>query len=247
MILAEITEKCKKSKKFFALLIDPDKHSDESIKSLISEADSTPGPDFILVGGSIVFNGIDQSIKLIKSLTQKPVLLFPGNALQFSAFADGILFLSLISGRNPEFLIGNHVLAGPKIKKSGIEVIPTGYLLINSGIDTSVSYMSNTQPIPYLKNDIAIATAIAGEMLGLKLIYLEAGSGASQPVSLEMIKAVKNNITVPLIVGGGIKNTHQLKNILEAGADIVVIGTAAETNKSVVSDFALVFKEFNHR
>ena len=186
----------------------------------------------ILIGGSIVFNGIDETVKTIKSLTSKPVYLFPGSILQVSKYADGILLLSLISGRNPEFLIGNHVLAAPKIKKSGIEVIPTGYILVNSGIDTSVSYMSNTAPIPYCKNDIAVATALAGEMLGLQTIYLEAGSGALKPVSAKMISEVKSQIKIPLIVGGGIKTTEQLYAILQAGADMVVIGT--ETKEPLI-------------
>jgi len=244
MILNLIKENSSKGKKTFALLIDPDKHTENSIANLIAKANNTNGPDLILVGGSIVFNGIDQTIQHIKSLTTKPVLLFPGNAVQFSPFADGILFLSLISGRNAEFLIGNHVLAGLKIKKSGIEVIPTGYILINSGIDTSVSYMSNTSPIPYFKNDIATATAIAGEMLGLKLIYLEAGSGALKPVSEKMISEVKSNLSIPLIVGGGITTTDQLRKVLQAGADMVVVGTAAEKNDTIIADFTTVFAEF---
>jgi phosphoglycerol geranylgeranyltransferase len=244
MILEQIKANITKGKKTFALLIDPDKHTEDSIKNLVIKANCYPGPDILLVGGSIVFNGIDRTVQLIKTLTKKPVVLFPGNAVQFSPYADGILFLSLISGRNPEFLIGNHVLAGPKIKKSGIEVIPTGYILINSGIDTSVSYMSNTSPIPYFKNDIATATAIAGELLGLQAMYLEAGSGAFKPVSVEMIKEVKSNISVPLIVGGGIKTTDQLRQILKAGADMVVIGTAAEENDSLVADFSAIFAEY---
>jgi putative glycerol-1-phosphate prenyltransferase len=159
--------------------------------------------------------------------------------------ADGILLLSLISGRNPEYLIGNHVQAAPMIKKAGLEVISTGYILVDSGISTSVSYMSNTAPIPYDKIDIAVATALAGEMLGLKMIYLEAGSGALHTVSPEMIYAVKNNVNIPLIVGGGIKNPEQLKLVLNAGADMIVIGTAAEKDHSIISEFANYFKPYN--
>ncbi|MFA6401990.1 MAG: geranylgeranylglyceryl/heptaprenylglyceryl phosphate synthase [Salinivirgaceae bacterium] len=247
MILNLLKENITKGKKTFALLIDPDKHTENTITNLIDKANCTPGPDLILVGGSIVINGIDQTIQYIKKLTTKPVLLFPGNAVQFSPYADGILFLSLISGRNAEFLIGNHVLSGIKIKKSGIEVIPTGYILINSGMDTSVSYMSNTSPIPYFKNDIATATAIAGELLGLKLIYLEAGSGALKPVSDAMIQEVKSNLSVPLVVGGGIKTVDQLRKVLQAGADMVVVGTAAEQNDKIIADFTSVFAEFGER
>ncbi|MCK9206375.1 MAG: geranylgeranylglyceryl/heptaprenylglyceryl phosphate synthase [Salinivirgaceae bacterium] len=244
MILDHIQENRNKGKKTFAVLIDPDKQSESSLIDLVKKLNQKPGPDLILVGGSIVLNGIDQTVALIKKNTSLPVILFPGNALQFSPKADGILFLSLISGRNPDFLIGNHVLSATRIKKSGIEVIPTGYILINSGADTSVSYMSNTVPIPYQKPEIAIATAIAGELLGLKLIYLEAGSGAPRPVSDKMIQAVKKNSSVPLIVGGGIKTPKQLENVLKAGADMVVVGTAIEKDSSILTDFASIVSEF---
>ncbi len=244
MLKVLLQHKKEAGKKVFALLIDPDKHSSESLVSLFKIANCEPGPDLILIGGSIVFNGIDETIKTIKKLTQKPVYLFPGSALQISNFADGILLLSLISGRNPEFLIGHHVLAAPKIKKSGLDVIPTGYLLINSGVDTSVSYMSNTAPIPHYKNDIAIATAIAGEMLGLQAIYLEAGSGAKYTVSSQMISEVKQNISIPLIVGGGITTEKQLVDILESGADMVVVGTAVESTPETITKFAQIISEF---
>lgn len=244
MLKTLLKNKISKGKKVFALLIDPDKHNSESLVKLMKIANTEPGPDVILIGGSIVFNGIDETVKIIKSLTKKPVFLFPGSALQVSKYADGILLLSLISGRNPEFLIGNHVLAAPKIKKSGIEVIPTGYILVNSGVDTSVSYMSNTVPIPYNKKDIAVATAIAGEMLGLQTIYLEAGSGANKSISLEMISAVRENISTPLIVGGGITNSTQLTEILNAGADMVVLGTALEKKPEQISEFAKTINEF---
>jgi len=236
--------KIENGKKLLALLIDPDKHNKESLKKIINIAEKNPGPDIILVGGSIIFNSIDETIKIIKSISTKPVYLFPGNALQVSDIADGILLLSLISGRNPDFLIGNHVLSSYKIKESKINIIPTGYMLINTGIDTSVSYISNTTPIPYDKNNIAIATALAGEMLGLKTIYLEAGSGALKHISLNMIKDVRQNIKIPLIVGGGIKNIQQFKDILNAGADMIVIGTATEENPNIITDFAKVKDNF---
>ncbi|MDA3892029.1 MAG: geranylgeranylglyceryl/heptaprenylglyceryl phosphate synthase [Salinivirgaceae bacterium] len=244
MLKSILHNKISSGKKLFALLVDPDKHDSKSLEKLMIVANSEPGPDVILIGGSIVFNGIDDTVKQIKALTSKPVYLFPGSALQVSKHADGILLLSLISGRNPEFLIGNHVLAAPKIKKSRIEVIPTGYILVNSGIDTSVSYMSNTAPIPYRKNDIAVATALAGEMLGLQAIYLEAGSGAKIPVSTEMISAVKAKTEIPLIVGGGIRKSQQLIDILKAGADMIVIGTASENNPGFISEFARIIADY---
>ncbi|MBI9066195.1 MAG: geranylgeranylglyceryl/heptaprenylglyceryl phosphate synthase [Salinivirgaceae bacterium] len=240
----KILEKITSGKKALALLIDPDKHSTETLIHLVNIANTTPQPDVILVGGSIVFNGIEETIATLKEHTSIPIFIFPGNAFQVAKNADGILLLSLISGRNPEFLIGNHVLSAPLIKKHKLEIIPTGYMLINSGTDTSVLYMSNTSPIPYRKNDIAIATALAGEQLGLKMIYLEAGSGAEKPVSNEMISAVKENLKIPIIVGGGIKTKSQLEQVLNAGADIVVIGTAAENTPEIIREFSQTVAEF---
>ena len=156
--------------------------------------------------------------------------------MQISNKADGILLLSLISGRNPDLLIGNHVIASAYIKRSKLEVLPTGYILINGGKPTSVEYMSNTQAIPANKTDIAAATAMAGEMLGLKYIYLEAGSGANNTVNSKMITAVKKNIQIPLIVGGGIKTTNDVKNAINAGADVIVVGTAIEENSSILHE-----------
>jgi putative glycerol-1-phosphate prenyltransferase len=239
-----INDLIKDGKRVLALLIDPDKHNKESLIDTIKTAECEPGPDIILVGGSIIFNSIDDTVKIIKSITSKPIYLFPGSALHISEYADGILLLSLISGRNPDFLIGNHVLSSHKIKKSGLRVTPTGYMLINTGIDTSVSYISNTTPIPYDKDNIAVATALAGEMLGLKMIYLEAGSGALKPVSFKMINEVKKSIKIPLIVGGGIKTSAQLKEVLKAGADVVVIGTAIENDTNLINDFAKIVKQF---
>jgi putative glycerol-1-phosphate prenyltransferase len=247
MLIHYLKKQVSKGKKIFALLIDPDKHTPESIEKLFAGLNNKPGPDLILVGGSLLFNGVAGIIAAIKQHAQTPVFLFPGSVLHVTENADGILLLSLLSGRNPEFLIGNHVQAAPMIRKAGLEVIPTGYLLINSGVNTSVSYMSNTAPIPYEKTDIAVATAMAGEMLGMQLIYLEAGSGAQKPVSEPMITAVKNNTSIPLVVGGGIKTMEQLIKVLNAGADMVVVGTAAETNPGIITSFASHFVEQNRK
>jgi phosphoglycerol geranylgeranyltransferase len=244
MILPLLQNLHSAKKKWFALLIDPDKHTRESLIETITIANREPGPDMILVGGSLLFNHIAETIELVKSRTSKPVFLFPGNALQVTDKADGILLLSLISGRNPDFLIGQQVIAAPAIKKSGIEVIPTGYILINSGTDTSVLYMSNTTPIPYCKNDIAVATAMAGQMLGLKAIYLEAGSGAQKPVSTDMIKAVRQELDIPLIVGGGLRSAEQVQQTLESGADMVVVGSATEKDPILINQIAEVVREF---
>ena len=189
------------------------------------------------MGGSLLFNPIEITITALKLGTSLPVFLFPGNAFQLSDRADGILFLSLISGRNPEFLIGSHVLAAPHLHRAGIEVIPTAYMLIENGTSTSVEYMSNTRPIPGDKVDIAVATAMAGEMLGLKSIYLEAGSGAAHPVASKMIKAIRKNISLPLMVGGGIRTPETALEVFEAGADLIVAGNAIEKNPKLIKEF----------
>ena len=187
-------------------------------------------------------SSISHAIDVIKSVYTGPVILFPGNANQVSANADAILFLSLISGRNAEFLIGNQVLSAPVIKNSGLEAIATGYMLIDCGKTTSVEYMSNTQPIPYDKPDIAVATAIAGEMLGLKALYLEGGSGAQSFVNPEIISAVKKSCSIPLIVGGGIRSCESLRNVFDSGADIAVVGTIIEKNPELLSEMMKVVR-----
>lgn len=234
-ILTTLLESKKSGKKLFAVLIDPDKFDDADIIDLCDKA----SVDILFVGGSIITNGnFERCIQVIKSTTRIPVVIFPGNTQQLSNDADGILLLSLISGRNPEMLIGNHVLAAPKLKASNIEIMPTGYMLIESGKQTAASYMSNTTPIPYDKDDIAMATAMAGEMLGLKLLYLDAGSGADKNVSYSMIQKVVENINVPLIVGGGINTSEKAIKACKAGADIVVIGNAIEKEHSLVMEIS---------
>jgi len=220
-------------RKLFALQVDPDKHNTASLVKTARHSNMYD-VDFLLVGGSLVSSPIDDTIKILKSETEKPVIIFPGNILQISNLADGILLLCLISGRNPEYLIGNHVVAAPLLKKSGLEIIPTGYVLIENGRSTSVEYISNTKPIPADKTDLAVATAMAGEMLGHKLLYLEAGSGASEPVKTNLISEVKKNIEIPLIVGGGIQHPDQIRKIFLAGADIIIVGTAFENNADMI-------------
>ena len=227
-----------KSRKKLAVLIDPDKPTDAQILSMVEKANAAD-VDFFFVGGSLlVTDSLDHCIKLIKEHSSIPVLIFPGNSLQISKYCDGFLLLSLISGRNPEMLIGRHVIAAPYLKLYGNEIIPTGYMLIDSGKATSVTYMSDTTPIPHDKDDIAMCTAIAGEMLGLKLIYLEAGSGAMMPVSTSMISKVSKMINIPLIVGGGIKTPEMAADAVKAGADVIVIGTAFEKEPELLNKFA---------
>jgi len=231
---------CRK-KKQLAVLLDPDKSLDSfALQKKIQLAEQI-GIDYFFVGGSLISNSITNLINQIKKSSSIPVIIFPGSVIQISENADALLFLSLISGRNPEFLIGSHVIAAPFLKKTQVEILSTGYILIESGVQTSVEYMSNTKAIPHAKIDIATATAIAGEMLGNKLIYLEAGSGAAKPVSLEMIAEVKRNISVPLIVGGGIKTIQQINNTFDAGADIVVIGTILEENPELLKNYHAIY------
>lgn len=226
------------SKKKFVVLIDPDKPSNEQIIDIVQRSINA-GVDFFFVGGSLLTtDSLDNCIKLIKKHSEIPVLIFPGNSLQISKWCDGFLLLSLISGRNPEMLIGRHVIAAPYLKLYGNEIIPTGYMLIDGGCPTSVSYMSNTTPIPHDKDDIAMCTALAGEMLGLKVIYMDAGSGATNPISNDMIYKVKNSINIPLIVGGGIKTPEKAAEIAKAGADIVVVGNVIEKSTELLKEFA---------
>ena len=234
--------KIQNGEKHFAVLIDPDDVSISEI-DVIVEYSKRANVSFFLVGGSLLIE--DEFEKMILYLKQKsaiPVLIFPGDTYQISSKADGILLLSLISGRNSDLLIGKHVLAAPRIKRSQIEVLPTGYMLVDSGKQTTASYMSNSMPIPRNKESIAVATALAGELLGMQLIYMDGGSGAEHQISLSMIKKVKENISIPLIIGGGIKDAQRVKEVLEAGADMVVVGTAIEQNPELILEIGEAFR-----
>lgn len=223
--------------KMIAVLIDPDQCKGSLLAGTVAALKSDT-PDFVFVGGShTLTTSVDSLIELLQDEVKTNIVLFPGNASQFSVRADAILYLSLLSGRNPEFLIGQHLNSAIAIKNSNVEVIPTGYLLIDGGKPSSVEYISNTRPIPRDKNEIALSTAVAGELLGMRLIYLEAGSGAEIPVPAEMIEYVSNGLSLPLIVGGGVKSVEQLNKAYEAGADIVVVGNVFESQPSKISEF----------
>lgn len=228
------------------VLIDPDKKGLEEIEDLIYKINSSDVISTVLCGGSFMFaQDFEDKLERIKTMSKKPVVLFPGNPNQVSKHADALLFLSVISGRNPETLIGHHISAAPAIKKLNIETIPTGYILIDGGNSTAVSYITQSLPIPSKSSNIAAATAIAGEMLGMRLIYLEAGSGASKPVPSEMVKKVRKNITCPLIVGGGVRSVEQCDEIFEAGADVIVIGSKIEESERFIFELDKHFHAVN--
>jgi putative glycerol-1-phosphate prenyltransferase len=234
------------SNKAFAVLIDPDKIDDNLLLKTIDMALEAK-VDFFFVGGSLVVtNTLDHIVSIIKKQCTIPVILFPGSPDQITPKADALLYLSLISGRNPELLIGQHVISAPFVKQSGLEIIPVGYMLINGGTPTTVSYISNTNPIPANKYDIATCTAMAGEMLGLKLIYMDAGSGAQHAIASEMIQQVAKNIQIPLVVGGGITTPEKALENCVAGADIIVVGNAIEKDPGLIKSIANAIHSLNH-
>ena len=229
----------------FGVLIDPDKQNvAELIKTV--ELCNKSAVDFFFVGGSIITKGdFNQTCRLIKENTKKPVIIFPGSPDQLSKYADAILFLSLISGRNPEFLIGSQVAATPRLHKLDLEIIPTGYLLVDCGTQTTAIYVSETNPIPYQNAEIAATTALAGEYLGLKLTYIDGGSGAKKCIDKEMIRQTKECLKGPLIIGGGIRTPEAAEEIYKAGADIIIVGNAAEKNRNLVIEIAEMKTKLN--
>lgn len=245
-ILQELQNKRNQGRKSLAILIDPDKiESLSAIHQLIALANESY-IDYFFVGGSLITtDNLNQIVQLIKDESEIPVVLFPGNNMHISNAADAILFLSLISGRNADLLIGQHVNAAPFLNKSSLEILPTGYMLINSGSTSSASYMSNTMPIPPDKYSIASSTALAGQMLGLKLIYMDAGSGSKNAISSKMIRKVNETINCPLIIGGGITSTSLANEALMAGADVIVIGNAIEKNPNLMIEVSEKIYDLN--
>lgn len=234
-------------RKLFGLLIDPDRLTSAELDHLLGLLQRTK-IDLLLIGGSLLVDDqLDACLERLRAETDLPLLLFPGSLLQISAKADALLLLSLISGRNPELLIGQHVTAAPYLRASGLELIPTGYLLVDGGQPTTASYMSHTHPIPADKPEIAVCTAMAGEMLGMRCLYLDAGSGAQHPISTEMIARVREKTTGPLIVGGGIRTPQAVLARLQAGADMVVVGNAIEKSPEVLLDMSAAMHDFNSR
>jgi phosphoglycerol geranylgeranyltransferase len=242
-IYTGLLEAKKQGEKKFVVLLDPDKLRLKKLEQTLDLALEC-GVDYFFIGGSLVVNNmLDDLLAGIRRRCDIPMILFPGNSFQLSYRADAILFLSLISGRNPELLIGQHVISAPFLKMSPLEIISTGYMLIDGGVQTSVQYMSNTYPIPAAKDDIAVCTALAGELLGLKIIYLDAGSGAQNPVSESMIEAVSGAVQVPLIVGGGIRTPEKVAANLKAGADMIVVGNAIEKDPVLIREMAAAARQ----
>ncbi|WP_394364889.1 geranylgeranylglyceryl/heptaprenylglyceryl phosphate synthase [Polaribacter tangerinus] len=226
----------KAGNKLLAVLIDPEKF-DLKNSALFFEKVHLSIATHIFVGGSTDANNLTESVvNAIKRVTKLPIILFPGDVSQITNGADGILFLSLLSGKNPEYLINQQIKSVPLLKNSGLEILPTGYILVDGQKETATQKVSNTKPIPQENTNLILDTALAGEFLGKKLIYLEAGSGAKIPVSTKIINLIKSNISVPLIVGGGIRSKKTIEKVFNAGADIVVIGTAFEKNDDFFND-----------
>lgn len=244
-VLKTLKDYKQRQKKSFALLIDPDNIDELECIELLQLAEST-SVDFLLIGGSLITgNNLGRIVEICKSHSQIPVILFPGSSLHIDTEADAILFLSLISGRNPDFLIGQHILAAPILKRSRLEILPTGYMLVDTGKQTTVSFISNTTPIPYDKPDVAACIAMAGEMLGLQIIYMDGGSGAEKPISPQMISAVRKAVDTPLIIGGGINSPEKVQIALKAGADVIVVGNAIEKDTQLIHKITQTIREFN--
>lgn len=244
MITAGIEEKVNKGQKILAVLIDPDEYHEKSLTQLFSQP-AISGVDLILVGGSLLHGtSIEKTIDHIKELSTIPVILFPGNAIQLTPKADALLLLSLVSGRNAEYLIGQHVIAAPFLKASGLEVISTAYLLIDGGKPTTASYISGEQPIPIDKPAITGTTALAASFLGMRWTYLDAGSGAKNPVPTTHIATARQQIGGILISGGGIKTAEQLVDTYRAGADIAVVGNVLEDHPDTLESFVLAKERF---
>ncbi|WP_310396761.1 geranylgeranylglyceryl/heptaprenylglyceryl phosphate synthase [Hymenobacter sp.] len=235
-----------RGRKALAVLLDPDNLNETSLLHLLRLSAVHP-VDYFFVGGSLVLSSHQAAlIALIKAHSRVPVLLFPSHSLHLDGPADGVLLLALISGRNPDFLIGQHVVAAPRLRASGLELLSTGYMLVDSGRPTTASYMSGTPPLPHNKPSIAACTALAGEQLGLKLMYLDGGSGAENPVSSAMIAAVRAAVVAPLIVGGGLNTGEKVYAALAAGADVVVVGNHIEAEPEFLGEAAGVVASFNH-
>jgi len=232
-LLEKITNRKNNKIKSIAILIDPDKHTTDSLHSLFREINNIEAIHYIFYGGSFLFHDrLEKNIQTIKSLTDKPIVLFPGDPSYVSNQADALLALSVVSGRNSETLIGQLIKAAPTLKRSGIELLSTAYIMIDGGRYSTANYISGSTPIPHHCTDVATSTAIAAEIIGHQALYLEAGSGATQAVSDQMVAQVHKHTETPLIVGGGIRTIKKIKTLQASGADIIVLGNTIEENPS---------------
>lgn len=240
-ILRSLLEARNQGRKSLAVLLDPDVYrSEESVRTLAGLC-GAHGVDLLLVGGSLITRGdMAEMIGQLRRHSPLPLVLFPGSNMYFDSSADALLFLSLISGRNPEYLIGQHVVAAPFVRRSGLEVLPTGYILVGEEASTTVAYISHTLPIPRAKADVAASTALAGEMLGMQIIYLDAGSGAPEPVPGEMIRAVREQVNTPIWVGGGINTAGRASDAWQAGADLIVLGNGLQSRPELLAEISRV-------
>jgi len=237
-IYTHLCELKSQQKSGFAVLADPDKIAPADMQYLARLCNDAK-VDYLLMGGSLLMaHQMELCIQRFKTESDIPVVLFPGSPAQVTPYADALLYLSLISGRNPELLIGQHVTSAPQVKASGLEVISTGYIIVDGGVQTTVSYMSSAMPIPADKPEIALCTAWAGELQGKHVIYLDAGSGARRPISVEMIRKVSSHIEIPLIVGGGIISPEKVYENCVAGANLIVVGNAIERDPLLIRDMA---------
>jgi phosphoglycerol geranylgeranyltransferase len=244
LLLDNLILRQQRGHKSLAVLLDPDDFTEAGCRHLLQLVQRHP-IDYFFVGGSLVLSTHQAAlIALLKQQSPVPVLLFPSHSLHVEGPADGLLLLSLISGRNPDFLIGQHVVAAPRLRASGLQLLPTGYLLVDSGRPTTASYVSGTAPLPHDKPSIAAATALAGEQLGLRLMYLDGGSGAQNPVSAAMIGAVRQMVQTPIIVGGGLNTGEKLRTALAAGADVVVVGNRLEEAPEFLSEAVAAVRSF---
>ena len=242
-IYQHLCDSKERGEKKFAVLIDPDQLRLDNLEQVIELAIAAH-VDYFFVGGSLIIQDkMDATLRSIKEKSSIPTVLFPGSPNQINHSADALLFLSLISGRNADLLIGQHVISAPMLRNSPLEILPTGYMLVDGGTPTTASYISGTTPIPSHKDEIAYCTAFAGELLGLKTIYMDAGSGAKNPISESMIRAVARGVNIPLIVGGGIRTPEKAAANAQAGADVVVVGNAFEKDPSLILEIAQAIHE----
>ena len=236
-VLSKLNDCVKTNRAGFIILIDPDKKNDKKIDQMVQAANLYA--DAIFVGGSIMMDKLyHERVKRIKSISKIPVILFPGGVNQLNNYYDAMLFMSLLSGRNPHYLIGEQVIAAPIVRDFEIETIPTGYLLVDSGSPTTVEFISGTKPLSPSRPDVIISHALAAQYLGMRLIYLEAGSGARNKIPENLIKKIVSEIDISLIVGGGIRTPQMAKSIVDSGASYVVIGSAIEESTAIAKEFS---------